>query len=160
MKKILITYFSASGITAELAKRLAKAVHADIYEIRPQEPYTDADLNWMDKESRSSVEMQDSSCRPAIILPTPDIQKYDLIFVGFPIWWYREPSIIDTFMEACNFNGKTVVPFATSGGSGIGESGKNMQKLAPGAKVHRGTRLDAHISETELSNWAETYLKK
>ena len=98
MKKSLVTYFSASGVTAELAKRLAKSVQADIYEIRPQIPYTDADLNWMDKTSRSSVEMKDVSSRPAIVLPTPDMQKYDVIFVGFPVWWYREPSIIDTFL--------------------------------------------------------------
>jgi len=158
MKKSLVTYFSASGVTAELAKRLAKAVQADIYEIRPQKPYTDADLNWMDKNSRSSVEMKDLSCRPAIVLPTPDTQKYDVIFVGFPVWWYREPSIIDTFMEACNFDGKTVVPFATSGGSGIGQSGENMQKLAPGAKVHKGERLNANASETTLADWAKNYL--
>ena len=158
MKKSLVTYFSASGVTAELAKRLAKAVQADIYEIRPQKPYTDADLNWMDKNSRSSVEMKDLSCRPAIVLPTPDIQKYDVIFVGFPVWWYREPSIIDTFMEACNFSGKTVVPFATSGGSGIGNSGANMQKLAPGAKVHKGECLNANTSDTALADWAKNYL--
>ncbi len=158
MKKSLVTYFSASGVTAELAKRLAKAVQADIYEIRPQKPYTDADLNWMDKNSRSSVEMKDLSCRPAIVLPTPDIQKYDVIFVGFPVWWYREPSIIDTFMEACNFDGKTVVPFATSGGSGIGQSGKNMQKLAPGAKVHKGECLNANTSDTALADWTKNYL--
>lgn len=158
MKKSLVTYFSASGVTAELAKRLAKAVQADIYEIRPQKPYTDADLNWMDKNSRSSVEMKDLSCRPAIVLPTPDIQKYDVIFVGFPVWWYREPSIIDTFMEACNFDGKTVVPFATSGGSGIGQSGENMQKLAPGAKVHKGECLNANAPETALADWAKNYL--
>ncbi len=158
MKKSLVTYFSASGVTAELAKRLATAVQADIYEIKPKTPYTDADLNWMDKNSRSSVEMKDLSCRPATANAMPDVQKYDVVFVGFPVWWYREPSIIDTFMEACNFDGKTVVPFATSGGSSIGEAGKNMQKLAPGAKVHKGECLNANTAETALTDWAKNYL--
>ena len=158
MKKILVTYFSASGVTAKLAKRLAKAVNADIYEIRPQTPYTNADLNWMDKNSRSSLEMKDLSSRPAIVLPTPDMQKYDVVFIGFPVWWYREPSIIDTFMEACSWNGQKVVAFATSGTSGIGDSGKNMQKLAPSTTVEAGKRLDAHLSETALADWANKYL--
>ena len=158
MKKSLVTYFSASGVTAELAKRLAKSVQADIYEIRPQIPYTDADLNWMDKTSRSSVEMKDVSSRPAIVLPTPDMQKYGVIFVGFPVWWYREPSIIDTFLEACDFTGKTVVPFATSGGSSIGEAGKNMQKLVPTATVHTGKCLSSGSSGSALADWAKEYL--
>ncbi len=158
MKKSLVTYFSASGVTAELAKRLAKSVQADIYEIRPQIPYTDADLNWMDKQSRSTLEMKDVSSRPAIVLPTPDMQKYDVIFVGFPVWWYREPSIIDTFMEACKWNGQKVVPFATSGSSGIGSADKNMQKLAPSTTVEAGKRLDANMSESALADWAKEYL--
>lgn len=158
MKKSLVAYFSASGVTAELAKRLAKAVQADLYEIRPQQPYTDADLNWMDKNSRSTLEMKDPACRPAIVLPVPDTQNYEVIFVGFPVWWYREPSIIDTFIEACDLKGKKVVPFATSGTSGIGDSGKNMQKLAPDADVETGKRLDAHMTESALADWAKTYL--
>lgn len=158
MTKALVTYFSASGVTAQLAKRLAKAVKADIYEIRPQTPYTDADLDWMDKNSRSSVEMKDESSRPAIVQPVPEVQSYDVVFVGFPVWWYREPSIIDTFMEACQWNGQKVVPFATSGTSGIGNSGKNMQKLAPAAKVETGKRLEARMAEPALTAWAKTYL--
>lgn len=158
MKKSLVTYFSASGVTAELAKRLAKSVQADIYEIRPQIPYTDADLNWMDKQSRSSVEMKDVSSRPAIVQPVPDVQQYDVVFVGFPVWWYREPSIIDTFMEACKWNGQKVVPFATSGSSGIGSADKNMQKLAPSTTVEAGKRLDANMSESALADWAQKYL--
>ena len=158
MKKSLVTYFSASGVTAELAKRLAKSVQADIYEIRPQIPYTDADLNWMDKTSRSSVEMKDVSSRPAIVQPVPDVQQYDVVFVGFPVWWYREPSIIDTFMEACKWNGQKVVPFATSGSSGIGSADKNMQKLAPSTTVEAGKRLDANMSESALADWAQKYL--
>ena len=158
MTKTLVTYFSASGVTAELAKRLAKVVNADIYEIRPQQPYTDADLNWMDKQSRSTLEMKDLSCRPAIANAMPDVQKYDVVFVGFPVWWYREPSIIDTFMESADFAGKTVVPFATSGTSGVGDSGKNMQELAPGAKVFEGKRFDARAKEDELKQWAAQWL--
>lgn len=158
MKKTLVTYFSASGVTAELAKRLAKVANSDIYEIKPQISYTDADLNWMDKNSRSSVEMKDLSCRPAIANAMPDVQKYEVVFVGFPVWWYREPSIIDTFMEKCKWNGQKVVPFATSGGSGIGNSGENMQKLAPAAKVEKGDKLSANASETTLTNWAKKYL--
>lgn len=158
MKKSLVTYFSASGVTAELAKRLAKSVQADIYEIRPQIPYTDADLNWMDKTSRSTLEMKDPSCRPAIVQPVPDVQQYDVVFVGFPVWWYREPSIIDTFMEACKWNGQKVVPFATSGSSGIGSADKNMQKLAPSTTVEAGKRLDANMSESALADWAQKYL--
>lgn len=158
MTKTLVTYFSASGVTAELAKRLAKTVHADIYEIRPQQPYTEADLNWMDKQSRSSVEMKDLSCRPAMVLPVPDVRKYDVVFVGFPVWWYREPSIIDTFMEACQWDGQKIVPFATSGSSGIGSADKNMQKIAPSATVEAGKRLDAHIAESVLADWAQKYL--
>ncbi len=158
MTKTLVTYFSASGVTAELAKRLAKTVNADVFEIRPQQPYTDADLNWMDKNSRSTLEMKDLSCRPAMVLPVPDVQKYDVVFVGFPVWWYREPSIIDTFMEACKWNGQKVIPFATSGTSGIGDSGKNMQKLAPSSTVEAGKRLEANMSESALTDWAQKYL--
>ena len=158
MKKALVAYFSASGVTKQLAQRLAASVGADIFEIAPEVPYTKADLNWMDKKSRSTVEMQDTSCRPAIADTLADMQKYEVVFVGFPIWWYREPSIIDTFMEAYDFAGKTVVPFATSGGSGMGESGAIMQKLAPKASVAEGTRFNARASEEELREWAVKWL--
>jgi len=158
MKKSLVVYFSASGITADLAHRLSSCIEADTYEIRPQIPYTKADLNWLDKNSRSSLEMEDLSSRPAIVLPVPDVQQYDVVFVGFPVWWYREPSIIDTFMEACKWSGQTVVPFATSGTSSIGNSGKNLQRLAPSTTVKDGKRLDADTSEETLAAWAKTYL--
>ena len=154
MKKTLVTYFSASGVTAELAKRLSNIANADIYEIQPQTPYTNADLNWMDKNSRSSVEMKDLSCRPAIANAIPDVQKYDVVFIGFPVWWYREPSIIDTFMESYDFTGKTVIPFATSGGSGLGDSYKNLQALAPGAKVIDGEKFSVSVSVETLKAWA------
>ena len=158
MTKILVAYFSASGVTAKVADKLAKAAEADLFEITPETPYTKADLNWMDKQSRSSVEMNDMSSRPAIGTKVEDMAQYDTVFVGFPIWWYREPSIIDTFMEAYDFTGKTVVPFATSGGSGLGDSYKNMQALAPGAKVIDGEKFSQSISEKALKEWADKYL--
>ena len=157
MSKTLVAYFSASGVTAGLAKRLAEAVGADVAEIVPAQPYTSADLDWTNKKSRSSVEMNDRSCRPAIA-SSPDPSEYDVVFIGFPVWWYREPSVIDTYMEAHDFSGKTVVPFATSGGSGIGDAGKNIQSLAKGARVAAGKRLNARASAAELAAWAKDYL--
>ena len=156
MKKILVAYFSASGVTENVAKKLAEAVGADLFEIRPEQPYTKADLDWMDKQSRSTLEMKDRSCRPAMATD-PDVSGYDVILVGFPVWWYREPSIIDTFMESADFNGKTVVPFCTSGGSGLGDSAKNMHALAPGAKVLEGKRFSSSASQDELKKWAEQF---
>ena len=158
MSKALVAYFSASGVTGRVAEKLSKGIGADLFEIVPEQLYTDADLNWMDKKSRSTLEMNDRSSRPAISSTVSDMSRYDTVFVGFPIWWYREPSIIDTFMEAYDFNGKIVVPFATSGGSGLGESAKNMQALAPGAKVKDGKRFSSGVSESELAVWAKTYL--
>ena len=158
MAKALVTYFSASGVTAKLAKRLAEAVGADLFEIKPETPYTNADLNWQNSQSRSSVEMNDRASRPAIAEKVADMARYDVVFVGFPVWWYREPSIIDTFMEAYDFTGKTVVPFATSGMSGIGDSGKNMQALAQGTKVLAGKRFDANASEKELADWGSQWV--
>ena len=153
-KKVLVAYFSATGTTAGLAAKLAKAVNGDLFEIKPEQQYSADDLDWHDKKSRSSVEMADKSSRPAIASKVEDMSRYDAVFVGFPIWWYREPSIIDTFMESYDFAGKTVVPFATSGGSGIGDSGKNMQALAPQARVLSGKRFADGVSEEELKKWA------
>ena len=155
MSKSLVAYFSASGVTARVAEKLAKAINADLYEIAPEVPYTKADLNWMDKKSRSSVEMNDRNSRPAIGTTVDNMDQYDTVFVGFPVWWYREPSIIDTFMESYDFTGKTVIPFATSGGSCLGESYKNLQSLAPGAKVINGEKFPGSISEEKLKSWAE-----
>ena len=154
-KKILVTYFSATGTTAKVAERLSQAINADLFEIKPVHPYSNADLDWTDKKSRSSVEMADKSSRPAIADQVADMSQYNVVFVGFPIWWYREPSIIDTFMESYNFAGKTVIPFATSGMSSIGDSGKNMQALAPSANVLEGKRFSAGVSAEELKSWAE-----
>lgn len=157
-KKVLVAYFSATGTTAKVADKLAKATGADLFEIKPAQPYTSADLDWTNKKSRSSVEMADRNLRPAIANKVADMSKYDVLFVGFPIWWYREPSIIDTFMESYDFSGKHVVPFATSGGSGMGDSGSIMQKLAPKAKVDSGKRFPSGVSEADLKNWAAKWL--
>ncbi|MBP3870927.1 MAG: NAD(P)H-dependent oxidoreductase [Faecalicoccus sp.] len=158
MSKVLVAYFSAGGSTAKVASNLASAINADLFEIRPEIPYTSADLNWNNKNSRSSVEMNDKNCRPVILDKVENMDDYDVVFVGFPIWWYREPSIIDTFMEAYDFFGKTVVPFATSGGSGLGNSSKNMQALAKGAKVVEGKRFNVRASKDELKNWASKWV--
>ena len=159
MSKALVAYFSASGVTAKLAKRLAEAVGADVAEIVPEKPYTSADLDWTNKKSRSSMEMNDRACRPALA-SSPSPAGYDVVFVGFPVWWYREPSIIDTYMEAHDFSGKTVVPFATSGGSGIGDAGANMQALAKGARVVLGKKWSASASAAELAAWAKEWIAK
>ena len=158
MSKALVAYFSASGVTADLSKRLADAIGADLFEIKPETPYTSADLDWQNKKSRSSVEMNDRSCRPAIAYKKENMDDYDVVFVGFPVWWYREPSIIDTFMEQYDFSGKTIVPFATSGMSPIGDSSKNLQSLALGAKVVNGKRFPNNVSEKELVDWANEWL--
>ena len=154
MSKTLVAYFSASGVTEKVAKRLATATGADLYEIKPETPYSKADLNWMDKKSRSSVEMNDKSSRPAIGNKIENMDQYENVFVGFPMWWYREPSIIDTFIESYNFDGKKVITFATSGGSGMGDSVANLQALAKGAKVIDGKKFSNNISEEELAKFA------
>lgn len=158
MSKVLIAYFSASGVTKKLASTLAEATGGDLFEIVPAEPYTKADLNWMNPKSRSSVEMKDRSSRPAIVSNVDDMSSYDAVFVGFPVWWYREPSIIDTFVEAYDFSGKTIIPFATSGSSGIGSSGENIAAIAKGAKVAAGERFKASASVNELKSWASKWL--
>ena len=157
MTKALVAYFSASGVTAAVAKRLAESIEADLFEIKPETPYTNADLNWMNKSSRSSVEMADRACRPAIASQVGDMASYNVVFIGFPVWWYREPSIIDTFVEnnAAALAGKTIVPFATSGGSGMGDSTKNLQALAPAAAVKAGRRVAASVSADDLAAWAK-----
>lgn len=158
MKKSLVAYFSASGITAKVAQRLAHAIEADTFEIRPQTPYTQADLNWADRSSRSSVEMRDPACRPPLQDELPNVQDYEVVFVGFPVWWYKEPSIIDTFMEGCDWNGQTVIPFATSTSSGLGESRQHLQEMAPKTTVKDGKRFDAAVTDKELADWAKSVL--
>jgi flavodoxin len=156
MSQKLITYFSASGTTARLAKTLATAAEADIYEIRPAVPYERRDLNWMDKKSRSTLEMNDKNCRPALADVDTPISDVDVIFLGFPIWWYREPSIIDSFLDAYDFSSKKIVPFFTSGGSDLGEGQERIAELAKGATVLRGKRFRASASESELRSWIES----
>ena len=157
--KVLVAYFSATGTTAKVAERLAAVTGADLFEIKPLAAYTDEDLDWRNKESRSSVEMADKNTRPEIASKVENMADYDIIFVGFPIWWYREPSIIDTFMESYDFGGKTVVPFATSGSSGMGDSSEILQALAPQAKVEQGKRFASDVSEEDLKAWAEKWVK-
>ena len=157
-KKVLVAYFSATGTTAKVAEKLATVTGGDLFEITPEQPYSDADLDWRNKQSRSSVEMEDMKSRPVMASKVEDMAKYEVVFVGFPIWWYREPSIIDTFMESYDFSGKTVIPFATSGSSGMGKSGEIMQSLAPDAKVLQGKRFPANVSEEDLKKWAAEWL--
>ena len=149
----LVAYFSATGITAKAAKALASAAQADLYEIKPAVPYTGADLNWMDKRSRSSVEMNDKQSRPALADTDAPIAGYDVIFLGFPIWWYTAPTIINTFLERYDFTGKTIVLFATSGGSGLGKSAAALKESAPGAKILDGRLLNGRLNEDELKAW-------
>lgn len=151
----LVAYFSATGTTAKAAKALANAVGGDLYEIKPAIPYTRADLNWMDKGSRSSVEMKDAHSRPALADTDAPVAGHDVIFLGFPVWWYVAPTILNTFLEAYDFTGKTIILFATSGGSGLGKSAAGLQASAPGAKVVDGQMLNGSLSEAELKAWAE-----
>ncbi|MBS5431473.1 MAG: NAD(P)H-dependent oxidoreductase [Lachnospiraceae bacterium] len=141
-KKVLIAYFSASGVTARVAKTMADAAGADLYEIRPEQPYTSADLDWMDKKSRSTVEMNDPACRPDIADKVQNMEQYDTVLVGFPVWWYVEPRIVDTFLESYDFTGKEMIPFATSGGSGIGKAEKSLKAHCPGAVWKKGQLLN------------------
>ena len=145
MSKVLVTYFSASGVTAKTANKLAKEVDGDLFEIEPKEKYTSADLNWMDKKSRSSVEMNDPASRPEIAKQVENMDMYDTVLVGFPIWWYVEPKIIDTFLDSSDFAGKTVIPFATSGGSGIENVEKNLQKEYPNINWGKGKLLNGSV---------------
>lgn len=157
MKKALVAFFSASGTTAKVAENLAKAAGADLYEIKPAVPYTKDDLNWMNKQSRSSVEMRDKSSRPALADTDADIAAYDTVFIGFPIWWYIAPTIINTFLEAYDFSEKKIILFATSGGSGFGKAVDNLQPSAPKAQIIAGEILNGSPNEKKLKAFAERY---
>ena len=150
-----MAYFSASGVTARAAREMADAIGADLYEICPAAPYTDADLNWMDKKSRSTLEMNDPACRPAIASQVERMEQYDTVFVGFPVWWYVEPRIVDTFLESYDFTGKTMIPFATSGGSGISKAEKSLREHCPGGNWKKGRLVNSGAAE-----WAGTMLGK
>lgn len=150
---ILTAYFSASGTTAKAAKILSQATQADLYEIKPAVPYTRADLDWTNQKSRSSVEMNDRSARPAIADRISNMADYDTIYLCFPIWWYTAPAIIKTFLESYDFSGKTIVLFATSGGSSLGSTAKTLQALCPGAAVKDGKLLNGHQTAESLAAW-------
>lgn len=156
MSKTLVAYFSASGTTQRAADKLAKAAGADLYEIRPAVPYTRADLDWMDKKSRSTLEMKDPSFRPELADKDADIASYDRIFLGFPIWWYVAPTLINTFLESYDFTRKEIVLFATSGGSGFGKTVQALEPSCPGAVIKEGRLLNGGMSEAELKTWAES----
>lgn len=157
MAKTLVAYFSASGTTMDVASRLARMMDSDLFAIVPADPYTSADLDWRDKQSRSTLEASDPSCRPAITSQIEDIEDYDTIFLGFPIWWYVAPAIINTFLESYDLTGKTVILFATSGGSGMGKTASILRASAPGAKIVDGGILN-NASNTELEKFAARYL--
>ena len=155
-QKILVAYFSASGVTAQVAQTLTQAASADVYEIKPAVPYSAADLDWMNPKSRSSVEMKDPSSRPAISGQVDNMADYDVIFVGFPIWWYVAPTIIQTFLESYDFSGKTITPFATSGGSGLGRTNEKLQQSCPGATLRPGKLLNGRPSVEALKKWVKS----
>ena len=154
-QKALVAYFSASGTTKGVAQQLAEVAGADLHEIKPEQPYTDADLDWNDKQSRSSVEMQDKHARPAITAKLQNMKDYDVVYVGFPIWWYTCPTIINTFMEAYDFQGKTVIPFATSGGSSIKKASADLKAAYPDLNWKEGKLLN-RASKADLQKWVES----
>ena len=152
----LVAYFSATGTTAKAAKALASATGADLYEIKPAVPYSSADLNWMDKSSRSSVEMKDPHSRPALADTDAPVTGHDVVFLGFPVWWYVAPTILNTFLEAYDFTGKTIILFATSGGSGLGKSAAGLARQRPPApKIIDGRLLNGRLNESDLKSWVK-----
>ena len=155
MKK-LVAYFSATGVTKNLAEKLAKVIGADLFEIEPAKPYTDADLDWTNKNSRSSVEMQNLQSRPEIKNKLDNMQDYDVVYVGFPIWWYVAPTIINTFLEQYDMSNKTIVPFATSGGSNMGKTNEMLAKSCNG-KLVEGKKFSVSVSSEELKSWAQKF---
>lgn len=155
MSKRLVAYFSASGTTKKTAEMLAEAGQCDLYEIAPKVPYTKADLNWMDKKARSTVEMNDKKFRPELGGEDIDISVYDEILIGFPIWWYVAPTIINTFLEKHDFSGKKIILFATSGGSGFGNTVKELEPSAPGAQIVEGKLLN-RMSKQEIAEWVKS----
>lgn len=155
MSKVLVAYFSATGVTEGVAKVLAEAAEADLHKIEPEEKYTAADLDWMNKSSRSSVEMNDKSFRPAVASKVANMEQYDVIYVGFPIWWYVAPTIINTFLEQYDLSGKKVVPFATSGSSGMGKTNEELAVSCKGADLKQGRRFEQKVSISELKDWIQ-----
>lgn len=155
MSRKLVAYFSASGVTAKVAEKLSEAIGADLYAIEPEVPYTKANLDWMDKKSRSTIEMNNPASRPAIAGKRDNMNDYDTVFVGFPIWWYVAPTIINTFLESYDLTGKTIIPFATSGGSDMGKTNEKLLPSCKGAKLLDGKVFKASVSGADLAKWAE-----
>ena len=155
MSRKLVAYFSASGVTAKVAEKLSEAIGADLYAIEPEVPYTKADLDWMDKKSRSTIEMNNPASRPAIAGKRDNMNDYDTVFVGFPIWWYVAPTIINTFLESYDLTGKPIIPFATSGGSDMGKTNEKLLPSCKGAKLLNGKVFKASVSGADLAKWAE-----
>lgn len=155
MSRKLVAYFSASGVTAKVAEILSEAIGADLYAIEPEVPYTKADLDWMDKKSRSTIEMNNPASRPAITTKRDNMNDYDTVFVGFPIWWYVAPTIINTFLESYDLTDKTIIPFATSGGSDMGKTNEKLLPSCKGAKLLNGKVFKASVSGADLAKWAE-----
>lgn len=155
MSRKLVAYFSASGVTAKVAEKLSEAIGADLYAIEPEVPYTKADLDWMDKKSRSTIEMNNPASRPAIAGKRDNMNDCDTVFVGFPIWWYVAPTIINTFLESYDLTGKTIIPFATSGGSDMGKTNEKLLPSCKGAKLLNGKVFKASVSGADLAKWAE-----
>lgn len=154
--KVLVAYFSATGTTKGVAEHIANGLNADIYEIVPEDPYTDADLNYNDNNSRTTIEMNDPNARPEISGSVENMEQYDIIFVGYPIWWGEAPRIVSTFMESYDFSGKTIVPFCTSGGSGIGSSASNLERLTSEATWLDGRRLNGSDSQDTVMEWVNS----
>jgi len=153
MNRKLVAYFSASGVTAKVAETLSETIGADLFAIEPKVPYTKADLDWMDKNSRSTLEMKDPTSRPEIARVRDNMEEYDTVFVGFPIWWYVAPTIINTFLESYDMTGKTIIPFATSGGSGMGKTNEKLMPSCKGTKLLDGKVLKANAGTKELDDW-------
>lgn len=155
MNRRLVVYFSATGVTAKVAEALSESIGADLFAIDPKAPYTEKDLDWRNQESRSSLEMNDPTSRPAIVRKRDNMEEYDIIFVGFPIWWYVAPTIINTFLESYDLNGKTIIPFATSGGSGMGKTDEKLLPSCEGAVLLEGRVFKSNVTREELLTWAK-----
>lgn len=155
MSKKLVAYFSASGVTRKVAGALAEVAEADLFEIKPSVPYTNEDLDWKDKNSRSSVEMSNPDSRPEVAEKLENMDEYDTVFVGFPIWWYIAPTIINTFFESYDFDGKNIIVFATSGGSGFGKTVENLKSSCPGAIIKEGKLFNSTVDKTDLKVWVD-----
>lgn len=157
MSKVLVAFFSASGVTKKVASKLASVLNADLHEIIPEKSYSKEDLDWTNENSRSTIEMKkDKSIRPAIANKVDNMEQYDVVYIGFPIWWYIAPTIVNTFLEQYDLRGKKIIPFATSGISGMGNTNKELQPSCVGSELLKGKRFSKDVSEAELKDWASS----